>query len=180
MTPRCVVLTGGHGAGKTTVFKAVEARHRTRPGWRWVHADGDVSGTARENFDKVVAWWEDPTIAGLALEGRYVYATLFRVALAAVRPRDLWIGLTLQAYEVGRAHIQQRCEKRGKRMSSWWDQEKEHAEYEFTSRYTRALDVFLTRNATRCLTQVKTFWIDAEYTVLPEVEAWLEEAVTAP
>ena len=194
---RCVLISGGNAAGKTSLFVWGRARvGSTTPGYVW-HSEGGGAGAqgapklctlpADEALELARQEWADPAVHTMVVEGTRVYSTIFRCALAAptVR-RELWTLQLLQTPNVGRAQIRARCAARGKEYrASYW--ESSEAGALFARRYETAHGKFLpsARRLGLALGEQLAVWVDQGYTALQDTtpasaKAWLARALGVP
>jgi len=178
---KCILLTGGNAAGKTAVFRAAKERHVHRPGWQWI--DGDrVNGKSPDQFKALNRVWVDPSVIGIAIEGVRIYNAVFRCAAFSRVKRQLWVGLLLQEYEVGRHHIEQRCARSGKRYrAEFWDRGGAEVGHLLKDRYLGGVAKFLREHGARAgVAEIREFYIDRDYTVLAAVGQWLDSVIGGP
>lgn len=179
---KCVLLTGGNAAGKTTVFRAVQQRHVHFSGWRWIYGDHEINGKAPEQYMALNRVWSDQSVVGIAIEGVRIYNAVFRCAAFSRVKRQLWVGLLLQEYDAGRYHIQQRCARAGKRYKSeFWDSGAAEVGHLFRDRYLGGVAKFLREHGARVdVREVREFYVDRDYVMLATVGQWLDRIIEGP
>lgn len=199
---RCILLMGGHAAGKTTLEHWGRDRVGTMPGYVW-HCEGGNGGRAslstmpvEEAYALGMQQWLDRSIHTLVVEGTRVYGTIFRCAHQAanlrsypnVPERALWVLQLLQTPDVGRAHLQARCAANGKEYrADYW--EKDEAEYQFAERHVAALRKFLPRSRgpneapnawDPPLGEQLTIWVELGHGNLGPAYTWFANALRVP
>jgi len=193
---RCILLMGGHAAGKSTLFRWGRERINGTPGYTW-HSEGGNGGRPSLSTLPVkdahdLAWreWRDPAITTMVVEGTRSYSTVFKVARDHYDVgRVLWILQLLQTPDVGRAHMQARCAAKGKEYrADYW--EREEAEYHFAERYEAALrkfwprrtgpDTYETFSWSPPLGERLTIWVELGHTNLGPARTWFAKALGVP
>jgi len=189
---RCVLLSGGNAAGKTTLFDWGKARVNGARGYVWHSETGGPSLSrlsVAEAYDLALQQWTDPTIHTLVVEGTRVYSTIFKTARDHYDVgRALWVLQLLQTPDVGRAHLRARCAAKGKKYrSDYW--EKEELDYQFAERYEAALRKFLPmpRGPHQApydweppLGERLTLWVELGHGNLGPAYTWFAKALGVP
>ncbi len=142
----------------------------------WVYGDNFAGATVGQQYKNMMRLWMDPNLPGLAIEGVRIYSTVFRcAALCDSLRRDLYVGVLLQDYDVGRAHVRARCAKGRKRFrEEFWDDPERKVQSLFNSRYLGGVRKFRREHPQAPLVEVREFWIDEYYQRLDDVRQWLD------
>ena len=84
---RCILLMGGHAAGKTSLVRWGRDRVGATPGYTW-HTEGGGHGgrpslstlPVKDAITLASKEWNDRTIHTMVVEGTRVYGSIFQVA----------------------------------------------------------------------------------------------------
>jgi hypothetical protein len=184
---RCVSLSGGHAAGKSTLFQWARDRLTDIPGFVWwgeTHTSNGEKSICTlppaQAFDRLCQDWVNPDIHTIVVEGTRIYSTVFRVAEAEAEDRfsrELWTAVLWQTKATGLAHMQARAAAKGREVSTFW--ETDAAENDLTYRHANAharLLPHLQSLGVR-LGEHLCVEVDPHYRTHAQVQAWLARAL---